>query len=398
MPNGEWDVFGWSFGCGLPIDWFDVAAIEALLDARETSQSAIDRLVVGWNGEQEDVWPIIQKMLRARGYFIGPTAEGKITFARLRMATVVDADDPTTIAPIPRTLRMQPSEGEGVDRIIGNFEASPWSDGVPFEINILAESDTTEPSNSLRASLFADKTQVELDLSVLTAPEDNAADLVSLAVYRAFGAPLLFIRANDPDNISSGDLLKVSSPNTKKPWFIDADGVLVDAGDEPKWFGQVIGFDRKLLDGSIDLVLLMHNWHHNKFARLRAPSAIIASGTTTLTLAAAFSPDGDDAAEFTVDDNVELWQPDGTRRSGTSGAPDVQQITAIGVNSLTLNAGFTTPPVAGDVLRISNIDDFPDTGNPAKFASFLAYTYAAELDETLGSNELDSHIYSFGAL
>lgn len=403
MGNGPYDVFGPDFGLGLPIAWFDEAGIAALLTGALTSASQIDQLIIGWDGEPADAWEVIRSLLRSRGYFPGYNAEGKITFARARLANVLDIGG-TIVTPIPHTLREEPAEGDGIDRIVATYATTPWFEGDRVEVNAFSDTDALEPPNSLRAGIFAGRNAIELDMSVIAPTDLESAgyDLVSYVAMRGLGLPTLFIRANDPGTIALGDIVRVGDPGLRAAWFVGADGELVEVTDTPRWYGQVVGFRRDLLDASVDLELRMNP---DEFARLRAPSAIVDS-----VAGAVYTCDenifkgplggGTDVEQFTVGDKVEVWTPDGGRRSGTAVSPDVQSITAIGTNTLTLDAAFTTPPIANDVIRLAHLSTatgYPEDGG-ALVDGVLAYVYGADDARTLGPNNDPAHIYGYGGL
>lgn len=414
MGNGKYDVFGPHWGLGLPLDWFDTTALDALFANPLTAGTVIDQLILGWDGEEVDAWETIRSMLRALGYFPGYNAEGKITFARARLASVLDIATSSTVTPIPYTLRLVPAEGDGVDRVVATYGKTPWFDGDKVEVNVLSDADALEPPNSLRAGIFAKKNAIEIDMRVISPAslEDAGYDLVSYVAMRGLGLPMLYIRATDPDTIAIGDIVKVGDPGLRTSWFVDADGALVEVDATARWYGQVVGFRRDLMDGSIDLELAMNG---DDFARVRAPSAIVASVAS-----AVYTCDenefngplggGTDVEQFTVGDKVELWTPDGSRRSGTAVSPDVQEITAIGTNTLTLDAAFTTAAVAGDIIRLAHLNTstgFPETGvgtigwvlataqAAITLASWQPYVYGADAARTLGPNNLDAYIYGF---
>lgn len=416
MSNGDYDIFGPHWGLGLPIAWFDTTAITTtLLGSPDDASVVIDQLVLGWDGEAHEAWEVIRSLLRAKGYFPGYTAEGKVTFARARLATVLDTATSTTVTPIPYTLRLVPGEGDGVDRVVATYGKTPWFDGDRIEVNALSDADALEPPNSLRAGIFASRNSLELDMSVL-APvdlEDEGFNLVSYVAMRGLGLPMLYIRATDPGTIAIGDIVKVGDPGLRTSWFVDADGALVEVDTSARWYGQVVGFKRDLLDGSIDLELAMNS---AEFARVRAPSAVVVSvATATYTVQNNVFKGplggGTDVEQFTVGDLVELWTEDGTRRSGTAVSPDVQEITGIGTDTLTLDAAFTTAAQAGDIIRLAHLstaDGYTETGvgtvgwdlsGPAAaitLASYLPWVYGADAARTLGPNNLDAHIYGFG--
>lgn len=396
MANGPYDVFGASWGLGLPIEWFDEAGIDALI--RANANESIDQLVLGWDGEEVDTWAVIRQILRARGFFIGLTAEGLITFARLRLASIVDLIEADTVSPLPHTLRIDPAEGDGVDRIVATVGKTPWFEGDRIEVNLLSDADALQAPNSLRAGIFADRTAIEMDLSVLAeqTTEEAGFSLVALARFRGFGTPRFWCRANDPNTLAHGDIVRIGDPLLKASWFVAADGTEIEVDPtEARWYGQIVGFRRALGDGSIDVEVLLHSWHLNEFPRLRAPSAsVVSEDDTAITVGAGdffgAAGDGSDAAQFTVGDVVELWTQYGTRRS------TARIIAAIGAHTLELDTAFDVTPDAFDVIRLAHLDDvdgYPEDGNPAKLAGVLAYTYAANDDGELGPNALAAHIY-----
>lgn len=405
MANGPYDVFGPNWGLGLPISWFAADDIAALLSDALTQASTFDQLVEGWDGEPVDVMKLVRKVLRSRGYFLGYDQQGRGTIARARLADVTDIATATTVTPIPRTLRRVPAVGDGVDRVAGTYGKTPWFDGDRIEVNLLSDYDTLEAPNSLRAGIFADESVLELDLSCL-APRDlhqENYDLTAFVAMRGLALDTLYIRANDPGSIATGDILKVGDPGLRSAWFTDKDGNLIEVDSSARWYGQVVGFQRKPLDGSIDLELVMNL---NEFARLRAPSAVVASVATNVYTCDSnnfLGPDGGgtDVEQFTVGDKCEVWTEDGVRRSGTAASPDVQEITAIGTNTLTMDAAWTTAPSAGDIIRLAHLDDvdgYPESGNTSKINGYLAYVYAADDTDDLGPNDIDAHIYSYGVL
>jgi hypothetical protein len=405
-PNGEWDIFGWELGLGLPISWFGVDSIISLLDS--TTTSYIDQLVVGWDGKEEVCLDVVKRLLVARGYFWGLDYQGRIIFSRLRMATIADLQSYTTITPIPRELWMTTGASEGVDKMRVLIGELPWADGVEIEVNALGDSDALNPPNSIRAGLFAADREVELDLSVMSVglgDRTNPLELISRLEFRAFGAPIIRFRANDPGTISHGDFLKIGDPGLETSWFVDGDtGDPIEVDTGARWFGQVVEFKRNFADGSIELGLLLHNWHLNDVARLRGPSAIVASVASNVYTcdANAFKyVGGSDVGAFSVGDKVEVFDEGGVLVSGTKASSDVQEITAIdtGASTITLDSAWTTPPSAGHIIRWARV--YTGVGNSettsALYANVLPYTAAAGADGKITPSDLDPHIYGFNS-
>lgn len=405
-PNGEWDVFGWELGLGMPITWFGVDAIIALLDS--TTASFVDQLVVAWEGDEEKCMEIVRKLLVSRGYFYGMDYQGRVIFSRLRMATIADLQSYTTVTPIPRKLKMTTGASEGIDRIRALIGELPYKDGEVIEVTALGDADALNPPNSLRAGLFAEDRAIELDLSVLgmgVADQTNPYELIAKLEFRSFGAPVVRFRATDSGTISHGDFLKIGDPGLETSWFIDADsGLPIEVDGGARWFGQVIEFKRNFNDGSIELGMLLHNWHLNDVARLRGPSAIVASVASNVYTcdANAFKySGGSDVGAFTVGDKVEVVDETGVLVSGTKATPDIQEITVIdtATGKITTDAAWTTPPSAGHIIRWARVYDTVgnDEANSALYANVLPYTAAAGADRKITPSDLDPHIYGYNS-
>jgi hypothetical protein len=418
MGNGPYDVLGPHWGLGMPYSWFDSSSLSALLTGALTKGSAIDQLVLGWDGEEVDAWEAVRTVLRAKGYFPTYTATGLLAFARARLPSVLDLGSSdlnttkTSVSPIPYTLRRDPALNEGIDRIVAIVGKTPWFDGDRIEVNTLSDIDALEPPNSLRQGLFGgNRNELELDLSVL-APRDletAAYDLVAYAAMRGISSQTIYIRANDPGTIDGGDIIQIGDPGLRENWFRDENGDAIAFDDSAKWFGQVVGFKRNLMDATIDLEVVTSNVG---FTRLRAPSAVFAStpGSNPYTFeASAFGGgpkgNGSDAEQFSVDMVVELYNEAGAIASGTVGTPDVQTITAVSGNTITLDAAFTTAPIAGDILRLARLGGASATGYPPEGVDVidggtdvLAYVWASDDSDTIGQDNDDAHIYGFGAL
>lgn len=405
--NGDYDVFGWHWGLGMPIEWFAASDISTLLG--RTAHSQIDQMVLGWDGEEVNVWEVAQNALRCRGLFIGSDSQGRITFARLKLANIGDKSAADTINPIPPVLKWRPAEGEGIDQIRGRIGETPWDDGQPYQANTLGDTALLNPPDSLRAGLFNEVRAFTLDLPYLQPVDEEreSGDLISITAFRGQGAPRVTVRGNEAD-YAIGDIVQIGDPQLVGSWFVDPDNNEVTPDGSARWYGQVVGIHRQTKSSAVDLTVLMTNWFVGKFARFRAPSgqvASVSSNVYTLT-SGTFSGD-DDADTFNVGDKVELWRPDGVRRSGSAASPDVQEITSIGTDSLTLDAAFSTSAVAGDIIRLAQLDDsdgYPENGHAGvsvdgiSITDDLAYVFLADTAETINPNDDDAHIYALGQI
>lgn len=395
MPNGEFDIFGGNWGVGIPAARFDYPAIVALIDA--TKHVELDQFYAGWDGSEEQAWDLVAMLCREHGFFYGTNTQNKITFAQLRMADIRDAGN-SIVYPIPTDLDQQPSEGEGINQISGEIGATPWSKGVPYSVNVLGARGNS-PSSTLRSSTF-DGPEATLDMTtrLVSGIED---DLISIASNRAYGAPVLTIRVVDA-GFAHGEFVRIGDPGITPAYFRDLDGNEISPEAHPRWFGMVVGKDPDAAAGTTRLTLLLTNWYASRWARLRAPSAQCSDANTGTSypcvpssLTYMSNPE-----DFEVGMPVELWRPDGVRRSGTSGSHDIQTIASVSTSEIVLDSAFSTAAQSGDVIRCAPLNDSisgtAEDGSDAPYTGYVAFVFMCADDRTLGPNDLEPHIYATG--
>lgn len=403
--NGAYDVLGRHWGLGLPIALFDTAFIAA--EVARTLGVVVDQMVLGWDGKPVQVWEVVKSLCVSGAFFPGRDSQGRIRFARMRMATIADSCNSTAVSPIPYTLRWKPSEGEGVDQLRGTIGKLPWNDGQPYEANVLGDTELLESPSSIRAGLFSETRSTTLDLPYLTpiSDEGEAGEVVVRTAFQGQGIPMVSIRVHS-GTIGTGDVVEIGDPKLETPWFVDANGQPATPDGSAKWFGQVVGIDPDLGERTAVITLLMTNYYINAFARFRAPSGQVSTHSVagkTITFTASTFGELNSAQAFSVGDKVELWRPDGRRRSGTKASPDVREITAIGTTTITLDTFFDAEPTAGDIVRLAHldtVDGYPVAGHSGVVVSGqavpcdLAYVYAADAAETISPTDAAGHVYA----
>lgn len=396
--NGLYDVLGFQWGLGIPSDWFGVGAISTVIS--DTEATKVDQMVLGWDGEPVKVWEVVENLMRMGGFFPGNDEQGRIIFARLRMATVADKCDDSSVTPIPFDLHWTPSEGEGVDQVRGLIGKLPWNDGQPYQVNVQGDTELLNPPNSLRAGVFGERRSTEFNLPYRYPIEDETevGGLIALTAFRAQGSPRLTIRANSGD-YAIGDIVEVGDPNLRTAWFYDIDGQSVSPDGSARWFGLIIGRQQNLGNSTDTLTLLMVNYHVNAFARYRAPSGEVKQSVsgTTYTFSTNKFTGTKPGQSFNVGDVVELWTPDGTRRS-----TDTAEITSVTATTITLDADFATTGQVNDIIRLAHLSDsngYPTEGHSGvtvdgvNIDCALAYVYLADANETLGPSDVAAHVY-----
>lgn len=404
----SWDCLGHRWSGQVPIAWVDTAALATLF--AKMAGVKIDRLILGWDGEPVDAWDVCKnKLWRPYGLFPVVSSTGLLSLAQFSEASVEDYDNATAITAIPHTLKWDPSRSHVVDSINGTVGGWPWSDPEPFTV-YARDYATAEPVESLRSSMLA-KRRGESPLD-FTTREDSEELVEELAVelQRLHLAMPRITFAAGPGTYELGKWYTLNSPDiTLLPggggWFLDVNGAMISVTSGVFGFvGLLVARSHNVDSDSFELTLLLTNHRQNALPALRTPSGEISTVTSEpganrrLNFAnTEFS--ADDAAKF-YGEEVEIYKPNGTLRSGSVASPDVQIVTAIGAGYVDIGAAFATTPVAGDILEVSYLSTasaYPEDGSGASplSSSILAYCFMGEeADDTLGPNDLTAQIYS----
>lgn len=391
VDHEDYDVLGDDWNLGAPAAWFDLTDIEETIEA--TRHVVIDRLILGWDGEEVNPWEHFKRACRTYGFFPCIRSDGRISVRETREAGPAEVFGAPTVTARPYRLHHRPSEADGVDVISGRYGELPWAEGSPYVAMVLdfSNPDDPVPVNSRRSGVLADRNQVEFDMPTRSNVAATGGRLQSLAAARHVGAPRLGIRVDD-DGFGHGDFVRLAPLDTRGDVLRDDTGerVAVDQ-DSAKWVG-LVSSKKSMIDRDIaDIDLHLANWH-GKFPRWRSASAVVASVSgTTVTLEQGVFAD-DDGDEFTSGDQVEVWAPDFTRRGG-----GVRTIDAINTDEIELDD--TTDIEAGDILELAYLDDaggYPENGNPNLYSG-LAYAYLGDASSTIGPSDDEAHIYGSGA-
>ncbi len=391
-----YDVLGWRWGLGIPLDLFDIDAIDALI--AQTSGIKIDRMLLGWDGEPVEVWETIKnKLLRPYGFFLGTTHAGLVSFSRYVESDVGDLLAAESITAHPFTLKWDPARSQTIDILRAKRGGTPWMEGESIDV-YLRDYSSGEPQDSLRAGLFSQKRESEIDYSTKVSRDDLITALANTAARGHMAQPRLKIQAA-PGNYGIGDRVLLATPEIEELWFIDAAGEptgTTEAGVQ--FLGQIIERRHNIREGSYDITLLLTN-RSGRYPRWRAPSAVISGGADNRVdlYQNVFHANEPDASKFAIGDWVEIWTPNGQRVGS-----EPRQITIIAADSIAVDSAFVTGMTDGNILRISRLSTgafdnaYPEAGNPA-IGSVLAYCFAAAtaLDgaHELGASATAAHAY-----
>jgi len=372
--RGEW-------GMGLPEEYFDHAAIVALIS--ESADDIVQRLILGWDGEAVDVEDLVcNRLLRPRGKFLTTTQSGLISIGAVTMLDIEQFALAPVLSPVPDRLHWEVDLNGAFSAMAAEVGETPWSDPD----RVVVESRTAQAQDASRRSMYDTRRELVYDYSTLYAGGDALgvqAVLLSRLMSGIQAVPKISIDVAESSttDYDLGGWYKISAPNIQQAWWVDADGERVAFPSTPdaQFTGILVGRKYDIKSGLYTLTLLMMHHRDNRFIRWRAPAAKIkgASGTTVTLEASEYHSDVADASMFSVGDYVQLYYTDGVATPGGDSA----QITNISGNVITLDATFADTPTASMVLRLSHFNIYGDGGEPVAGAG-RAYVFYA--DETTG--------------
>jgi hypothetical protein len=386
-PSG-FDALPGVWGCGAPAEIFDQTAIQAVIDA--TPDLAIDRLILGWDGDEVDIFEYTQRTLLAPfGFSWTLTDDSKIAIARFQAVAIDEFDSVNTVQPIPHMLMMSGTRENEFDQVVGLFGGLPWRDPEP----LLIASRDGEQRDSIRRNLFNQATTLDLDFQTLdVSRRDDASDLLARATQGHYGTPTLYINARDyADTGTSYDLLgaiTLDDPGIIQAWFIDNDGsrTSITAADGT-FVGRIVSRTYDFETNLYSLGVLLTNWRFANVPRLRAPSAVLNGSSTTTTLTVeqnAFHSGANDTSFFIAGDVVSLWYRDGVE---VNSPPESRTVVSTTATTIVINSGFTTGP-SGAIVRLADFDDYGSGGYTER-----EYAFICDEDGFMGASGVTGDVY-----
>ena len=381
----NFDVFGPEWGNDDSPDWWDLDDVRATIE--RTAHLEIDYLLEGWDGTEVRSWEVLKDACLSWGFFPCPTADGRYTIRELRDATVEDVANAPTVRGRPDTLHWQPRRSDSVDVVSGVLGELPWFEGRPYtNRNVDRRGTVPVATTSRRRGTMAKIKERRRDIRTI-ASESLLASMTP-RLRPVVAAPRLEITADD-ELFGVGTFVRLESLSARDPWLRDTDGTRVHpSSGDAKWLGLLLGRKQTLERGRADIEMLMTN-QDGRFARLRAPSAVISDGSAAPVYAVSPEFSADDAATWKIGNVAEAWSTRGVRR-GVRGT-----VTAIDVDELTFDTDLQAQD--GDVIRCAYLGTggFPEAGNPNHLDGFLAYTYLGGAG-VVGESALEAHTYGVG--
>lgn len=387
--NGPFDVLG--ADAGLAVPWSFFSGVEAFI--ADTSELAIDRYVLGWDGSTWVPWASAQTLLRAFGLLFGRSGDGLITIQRLRTVTIADIDGdasltlyPDVVPTLARRLSRTPAE------VVATVGATPWEDGTSVTIRAA--------DRSRRGARLIDNPRYEVDMSMFLPgrilPGGSIAGLAtSLTGLLAMGldlAPELSGSAGDPARISGatqvalGATYKIASlGGLRDGWLVDGTGARVAVDENATFAGIVTALAWAPRTGVLDVSVLLTSWRSGEATLERAPSALVgaSSTTTVIQLDATENHGATPGSAFTVGDQIEICDADGTRQG------EVRSVSVVAATSLTVSVAFGSAPLEGEVVRLAESVSF---GNTTRYPSTSRPFVYLDADGATGIEDVDGNI------
>jgi len=378
------DQWAGNWGLGLPAEYFDTAAIEALI--ADSASDIVQRLILGWDGEAVEIEDLVfNKLLRPRGKFLANTQSGLITIGAISLLDIEEFAGAPILTPIAPRLQLTIDLNGAFSAVAADVGETPWSDPD----RIVVESRTAQSQDSSRRALYDTRRELVYDFSTLYAGGDNLgiqATLLSRLMAGIQAVPQVTIDVVESSSATYdlGSWFKIAAPEIHQAWWVDASGERVEFPVTPdaQLTGVLVGRKYNISSGLYTLTLLMMQYRDNKFIRWRAPAGLVVSyaniaGTYHITIAQnEFHAGSSDASKFSPNDYVQLFYADGEPAAGGDGV----LVLSVTGNALEVAATIDAP-VAGMILRLATFTVYGNGGSPVAGAG-RAYVFYA--DSTTG--------------
>lgn len=339
----EFNVFPrrWSAQLRWATDDDAIAEMRALIDLYP--EMTVDRLVLGWDGQPVPILEVCRELLLPYGLVLCSTATGAITVRRLEAANV--RTEAAWVQPYRDTIKWtQPAVG-ATDEVRAQYGAVPWDDGTSRSVRV-------DDFDAVRGE------SVEMNIrhiSPIKASLHGQTELISIAMRRWRGTPLLEVQCSDAVPIGMLDHIRLRAHQTLvTEVFPLPDLTETNDVEREEFIGQVISRRWIPATGNYQLDVHLSAWPLGGLLRLRAPALEVDSaGVGSITV---IENSGWGAAEEglewpSYDVPVELWTADGDRISAAGvGVADYYDS---GSTTLYMTTDFLTTPSAGNIIRLA---------------------------------------------
>lgn len=359
------------WGLRLPIDTAGFSNA-----ASATTGLAIDRLVLGLDGEPYSPFEIAEGLMRAYGFAPTRTWDGKYSVKRIAALDVATAFAAAGLPVSPYTdgpLQRRASLIAGSSTIEAQIGTLPWEQRRSLTVNAVG--------GSRKARLLRPREVIKYDLGSASPAraEELALQLATTASLHYFGLPRITIRVADwrDADVTYGllDPVTIADLGTlAQPWWVDAQGVRIgDLTGRVDAIGVITGVEPDWRNRTYTLTVALLAFSSGVFARERAPAGVIeAIAGTSVTLGATLADD--EASYFRVKDIVQAYTRAGVALGSAS------RIDAIVGSVITTQSALTGS--VGDVLRLVQSAAFFNS-EPYSPLTNRAYVFLADSDEVI---------------
>jgi len=400
LPNpNSFDVFHHNWSLNIP-EAFSPASISAIHDLIVANPwDQIQYLVLGKGGQPVVIMDVIREILQTYGYRLSIDNEGFLTFTKVGMINVEQRsvalnNNITAIA--SDLLSITDGSADTTPRILGKFGETPFYDGATVEIS--TQFDGTYP-------LIATLNDNEFSVNARTIAEvgELRTQLESKALLMDFQTPRLKIRVPSDTGIDLGlgQWLNLNDLPLTNAWVFDSDGnrlTSLGSATNVRWVGQIIGRRYLIPENAYEIELFFLNDANP--IRWRAPSLRITGAPQTVNTRlgtqdqgeSPFGNDDYDSNTFTVGDEVQIYNQDGTLVVAT-----VFNVVAVDDLWIELNTNVAQYNVGEYYLELSNLRTSGATGyiNNAVIPNIdRAYAFMGrDPDGKLGARQDPADIY-----
>jgi len=389
------DQWAGNWGLGLPAEYFDTAAIEALID--DSASDIVQRLILGWDGEAVEIEDLVcNKLLRPRGKFLANTQSGLITIGAISLLDIAQFAGAPVLTPIAPRLQLTIDLNGAFSAVAAEVGETPWSDPD----RIVVESRTAQSQDSSRRALYDTRRELVYDFSTLYAGGNNLgiqATLLSRLMAGIQAVPQVTIDVVESSSATYdlGSWFKIAAPEIHQAWWVNAANERVEFPLTPdaQFTGVLVGRKYNIGSGGYTLTLLMMQFRDNKFIRWRAPAGLVVSyanvaGNYQITIAPnEFHAGVTDASKFSANDYVQLFYADGEPAPGGDG------VLVLGIVGNVIEVAATVDvPVAGMILRLATFSVYGNGGQPVTGAG-RAYVFYADSATGIISGSETADIY-----
>ena len=395
-------------------DAFDVA--HGLI--QQTLYHQVDYVILGWDGDREQIMRWIREVMNLYGFRFGVTDTGHLRPFRNTLVGVTETSDAFDGGAVEvlesEGLEYEDGSADRTTRIEVSLGDLPWHDGTAFDASTVDD----EVERDLPPAALQNFDQLRIDAPVLRDPQRVFEVLVGRALMQDFQMPRLRnLRVPAPDvdggpRYDVGAYVPVEEIPTRRLWGWDRDGSRrnslqlddIDAG----WIGLIIGRTYLPSQNAYDLEVLFTN---DTIIRWRAPSGIIEDTSDfepervvrlKLDDDSKFGSPDADGDFFAVGDEVLIWSQEGDLWDSDPAV--IVDVSADG-STITLEIPWDTEPNTGDAVELAHLDTSETGGENGYWNPGLdgllaviqrAYVFMATddaVDSTLGDAEIGADEY-----